>query len=224
VQRGVEPHDPAPSDLDEALGFLYAPSGRAAAAAELRRRRLPTDLADDLIQNVAHAFERKSRRGDSVDEPAALARRMLRDAATDLVRSTTSRARREETASQRELEAPHLEDDSVDRLSADDTIDRLRREFHLRSADDPAFLAAALTFVSVTADDARVGRDCPRSLGHGSDPNEGPVLAALWYAGRHELFVGSSGRSRSTMAQQRRRVAQRFRARLTQLVGEVRGD
>ena len=210
------------ASIDEALTFLRSSDGRAAASGQLRRVRLADDLADDVLQQVALSLERLALREVTIEQPVALARKMIHDAAVNLVRSRARRSARELAADRLRHLEPVDDGSAADHLVAEDAVDELRRQLHLRAADDPGFVSTALTFVSITADQARIGQSCPRPAGHGADPTDEPVWAALWYGGHRDVFASDGGRARSTAAQQRRRLAQRFRDRLRQLVSEVR--
>ncbi len=211
--------------LDEILRFVYGEEGRAAARSLLRRRRLPLDLDDDVLQITATTMQRKLSRGDQIDSTEAMARTIMRHATIDLLRGHTRREARERRATELDPDRREVSESvASDGLSSRSAVEAFRRRVLETDASDERFVSMALTFASVAADDAMVGHDCPRPSGHGADPADAPVWAALWYAGHRDLLPRPGQPVGSSAAQQRRRSAQRFMSKLAALAHEEGGD
>lgn len=204
------------------LGWLAGAEALAAARSELARRRLPTSLADDVVQDAARrVIETMRRRRVPFPElrVGAYARRAVQHAAADVLRTTRRHSvpdsleslssepdRLAELADPRDpLEAlvPHLDSHALE--------DGCRRAVHALLA--PRVWAGAASLVVLTLAYhalAEAGPDVPRP-----DPAAGEERAWEWaglfYAGREDCFPGPSGRDDAATRKRRSRALEEVR-------------
>ncbi len=79
---------------------------------------------------------------------------------------------------------------------------------------EPWERSAALTMVAIQVDRAEPGEQCPKP-GQGAAATSRTDWAALWYAGRRNVFVAQDGESETAVRQRRARMIKTFRAKLS---------
>jgi len=184
-----------------AVVWLQSPAAARAARHALERLRLPTGLADDVVQEAAiRAWRQAATHDDAPEHPEAVARRAIHHAATDLYR----RARRRvvETDLDDVTDPPGHQPPEMSLPGA--LEDGCRRATQARLARRPWVGAAVLNELTF-----RLHPDVPIPDGApapdaGTDDHR-TSWAALWLAGRTECFPGDGGSDDAATRQRRSR-------------------
>lgn len=219
------PYRAGVSTIDEAAAFLRG-AGLHYARRQLRERRLPTALVEDVVQEALVAVLRAVEAGREIDNVEAYVTRVVRNVVVDFVRGKANRP-----------EAALLSDDDVDPfaevvdegalpegdvLAAEVLVD-LRDAVSRRLAGDALAAAGALAVLAHRdpSGGATPADDCPQPRG-GATPDEAASWIGLFYAGRRGWFVeDDDGADTPAIRQRRSRWARAQTAVLADAADEV---
>lgn len=204
--------------------YIASDAGQQRIAWALQRRRLPSSFDSEIESAVVFEAERYVQRGGQIINPVAWANQRITARSIDLVRGVIRTERRDENVDELLIDdeggdgsgndiTDAGEVDTAMRIS-DASIAQLRHALVASDASD-VDVSAALTVVSVIADNAPLSKDCPQPVA-GATPMDAACWAGLWYAGRSECFGESN-----TVTQRRARAARRAKMLLTGVVART---
>jgi hypothetical protein len=211
------------SPAEQADRFLRSSAGRALINRILAANRLPRFLADDLRQDGLRRVWTATVAGAvAIDNLEGFVATVLQRAAIDIVRGRVRGPQAIDWQQVIDLDAAGWGspfdgslplDVEADAL-AGESLALIRQAIHRGLAVDPASGAAALAYLSVAVDGARVPSDCPQPVA-GATATEAAEWAALWYAGHRYCFAGPiDPRASPAIRKRRSRLVQGFRDRL----------
>jgi hypothetical protein len=214
------------------LRWLSGSEALIAARSDLSRRRLPRDLADDVVQEAARrVIETMGRRSAPFEEFRAepYARRVLQRVVGDLLRSAhgalppldVTRPAEIESAPVERADPVDVADAVMSALIAQQAEERCRRALHTLLGSKAWAGAAALVLVTLACHPTvEVSPDAPRPV-TGAGEAQAQAWSALFYAGRHDCLPGPRGDGVAVRKRRSRALAEV--AALLRRAGDVAG-
>jgi hypothetical protein len=200
--------------------YVLSQEGQSRISQALQRHRLPASLDSDLEEAVISEALRFITQGNEISSAAGWCNARIRARAIDLARGVIRKRPHDEQLAR---EANEILDDSDDHdpgtgdqhgelfPSSEPALQPLLaawRDAVLVSDAHPLDVCAALTAISVLAEEAILAEDCPQPLA-GATTEEAACWAGLWYSNRSECFGAGN-----TVTKRRSRAAGRIKAAL----------
>lgn len=186
--------------------YIASEEGQAYVRSCLARRRLGAYLDTDIEEAVLSEALRFISRGDEIINAAAWCRRRINARTIDLsrgaIRKERDYGRRVDLNDANEATALSVEDAG---FGEGISLSAVRQA--VAAADDTDIsIAAALTYVTRTAEDASLHTNCPQPQS-GSTRSEAAMWAGLWYSGSESCFgPGNATTKRRSRAMERVRT------------------
>lgn len=215
--------------MDRAAAFL-ADGGRNIVRGYLHTFGLPTDLLDDVVQEVFVNLHRMDLRGEEIDDERfeATVATIARRRSIDLLRG---RLRRPEghlvgvspdgTDPLDELVASDRpEDTALAVTEAGSMVEDLRRGLQARLSQHPWRAAGGLVVLGIVHGDARPAVDCPAPKA-GVAQDEAVAWAGLFYGGAEGCFPSDEHREDAAMRKRRSRALAHQQTLLREVATDV---